>query len=84
RKPRAGNKLTPSVFRPHVPADRRLLLWTTPHSFTAHAEFEGIEAPLNLQVRFFENMLQAHAPDTREAYGAVLLRFAQFCDRLNV
>lgn len=39
---------------------------------------------LNLQSRIFEGLLQAHVPETRESYGAGLLRFNQFCDREGI
>ncbi|KAJ7710880.1 hypothetical protein B0H17DRAFT_914695 [Mycena rosella] len=36
---------------------------------------------LDLQRRIYEGLLSAHVPETRESYGAGLLRFHQFCDR---
>ncbi|KAJ7648572.1 putative tyrosine recombinase [Mycena polygramma] len=81
RQARAANALEPSEFRPHVPADRRLLLWTSPHSMLAHDAMRKAGLPLELQVRIFEGLLRAHEPETRETYGAGLLRYSQFCDR---
>ncbi|KAJ7934680.1 hypothetical protein B0H13DRAFT_2305464 [Mycena leptocephala] len=79
-----NNVLGPSAFRPHVPADRRLLLWTTPHSLAAHESLQDAGISLSLQARIFEGLLQAHVPETRESYGAGLLRFSQFCDREGI
>ncbi|KAJ7649915.1 hypothetical protein FB45DRAFT_730364, partial [Roridomyces roridus] len=79
-----GSGIVPSPFRPHVPADRRILLWTTPHSTSTHtAMLESGISPL-LQVKIFENLLLSHVPETRESYGAGLLRFTQFCDRSSI
>ncbi|KAJ7279751.1 putative tyrosine recombinase [Mycena rebaudengoi] len=69
-RPAARNFLRASVYRPLVAADRRVLLWTSLRGFT-----------LGLQRRIFETLLQAHVAETRESYGAGLLRFHQFCDR---
>ncbi|KAJ7061833.1 hypothetical protein C8F01DRAFT_1252617 [Mycena amicta] len=33
-----------------------------------------------MQQQIFEKLLDAHTPETRELYGAGLLRFTQFCD----
>src|ERR1700678_1975826 len=32
RKPRKGNEIIPSIYRPHVVASDRLLKWTSPHT----------------------------------------------------
>jgi hypothetical protein len=40
RRPKKGNELRPSAFRPHVPADRRVLLWTSAHSIAAHSAMQ--------------------------------------------
>ncbi|KAJ7843852.1 hypothetical protein B0H13DRAFT_2364557 [Mycena leptocephala] len=79
-----ANVLGPSPFRPHVPADRRVLLWTAPYSAHAHSALQEQQVPLNLQARIFETLLGTHVAEIRESYGAVLLRFAQFCNRLGV
>ncbi|KAF9044670.1 hypothetical protein BDP27DRAFT_1155655, partial [Rhodocollybia butyracea] len=72
--------LAPSLFRPaNVPADRRVLLWTTPFSLRTQAD-RNIEISHRLQVKMFEGLLAATTDDTRQAYGAGLLRFNQFCD----
>ncbi|KAJ7241966.1 hypothetical protein C8J57DRAFT_1438703 [Mycena rebaudengoi] len=42
---------------------------------------QGQGISLSLQRRIFEEMLHAHVDETRESYGAGLLRFHQFCDR---
>jgi hypothetical protein len=42
----------------------------------------GISAPLQLKI--YQGLLLAHAPDTRETYGAGPLRFTEFCDREGI
>ncbi|KAJ7281092.1 hypothetical protein C8J57DRAFT_1564581, partial [Mycena rebaudengoi] len=81
RKAAEANQLQPSIFRPHVPADRRVLLWTAPFSSDAHEAMQSQGIALHLQRRIFETMLHAHVDETRESYGAGLLRYHQFCDR---
>ncbi|KAJ7650273.1 hypothetical protein FB45DRAFT_731353, partial [Roridomyces roridus] len=78
------NTIEPSVFRPLVPADRRLLLWTTPFSACTHDEFEAAGLPLDLEARVFQHLRDAQVDDTRSSYGVGLLRFTQFCDRLRI
>ncbi|KAF7344088.1 hypothetical protein MVEN_01698500 [Mycena venus] len=84
RRPKRGNELQPSTFRPHVPADRRILLWTSPHSLATHSAMQLAGINLLMQARIFEGLLLAHVPETRESYGAGLLRFHQFCDREGI
>ncbi|KAE9397404.1 hypothetical protein BT96DRAFT_1036464 [Gymnopus androsaceus JB14] len=62
-----------------IPADRRVLLWTTPHSLLVQANHDSVISH-RLQVKMFEGLLIATTDDTRQAYGAGLLRFNQFCD----
>ncbi|KAJ7108079.1 hypothetical protein C8R43DRAFT_1091893 [Mycena crocata] len=69
-----------SIFRPHVAANQRLLQWTTPHSLLAQQHLDD-EISRRLQTRMFENLLDSTAEDTRQTYGAGLLRYNQFCDR---
>ncbi|KAJ7241314.1 hypothetical protein B0H12DRAFT_1237040 [Mycena haematopus] len=80
RKPVAANNIAPSAYRPHVPADQRLLLWTAPKSLEMHREFELAGLSLDTQRRAFEWHSRAHVADTRGSYGAGLLRFHQWCD----
>jgi hypothetical protein len=84
RKAAQKNLLTPSMYRPHVPADRRLLFWTTPHSFASQGALEDAGISHALQSKIFEGLLMTHVPETRESYGAGLLRFSQFCDREHI
>ncbi|KAF9455484.1 hypothetical protein BDZ94DRAFT_1286110 [Collybia nuda] len=67
-------------LRPVVPADRRLILWTTPHSAALQNSLDG-EISSRLQTEIFKQLLAASTLSTRETYGAGLLRFTQFCDR---
>ncbi|KAF7314413.1 hypothetical protein MKEN_00914100 [Mycena kentingensis (nom. inval.)] len=84
RKPRAQNAILPSHFRPNVPADRRILMWTSPHSEAVHARMKKLSISPTLQLRIYETLLRAHEATTCEGYGAGLLRFHQFCDRQHI
>ncbi|KAJ7112156.1 hypothetical protein C8R44DRAFT_538812, partial [Mycena epipterygia] len=78
------NVLGPSPFRLHVPADRRVLMWTTLHSIAAHSSMQDAGILLDLQRRILEGLLLTHVPETRESYGAGLLWYHQFCDRETI
>ncbi|KAJ3910822.1 hypothetical protein F5877DRAFT_86976 [Lentinula edodes] len=79
-----SNSLAPSIYRPvNVPADRRVLLWTTPYSLHMQSEF-NIKISHRLQIKMFEGLLTATTHDTRQSYGAGLLRFNQFCDAESI
>jgi hypothetical protein len=66
-----------------VPADLRLILWTTPHSLHVQDSL-GNEISQHLQTKIFEKLLSATSDASRQSYGAGLLRFTQFCDRENI
>ncbi|GLB45561.1 hypothetical protein LshimejAT787_2400190 [Lyophyllum shimeji] len=83
RKPRPADTWRPSPLRPIVPADRRVLLWTTPHSEQAQQSLDSTISP-RLQRKIFKNLLLATSDSTRQSYGAGLLRFTQFCDREKI
>ncbi|KAJ7048732.1 hypothetical protein C8F01DRAFT_918387, partial [Mycena amicta] len=84
RRSTKKNVIGPSPLRPHVPADRRVLLWITPHSLESQSRMKHAGISTALQVRIFEGLLGAHVDETRESYGAGLLRFNQFCDREQI
>lgn len=78
------NHLTPSPFRPaDVPADRCVLLWTSPYSLHTQVLHDGVISH-RLQVKMYKGLLSATTDDTRQAYGAGLLRFNQFCDAESI
>jgi hypothetical protein len=79
RRPAVGNEIAVSPFRPHVPADRRILFWTTPYSLVTQIKRDAEVSP-RLQTLMYEGLLSSTVDDTRQAYGAGLLRFNQFCD----
>ncbi|KAF5384819.1 hypothetical protein D9615_001379 [Tricholomella constricta] len=99
RPPTTQNSYQPSPYRPPVPADQRLLLWTTPHSQVAHNDINS-QLPPEFQVMFsyllsllplipsqpllYERFFDSLSTSTRQSYGAGLLRFTQFCDRLRI
>ncbi|KAF5375518.1 hypothetical protein D9615_009161 [Tricholomella constricta] len=72
-----------SPYRPDVPADRRVLLWTTPHSKNVQQALDS-EIPPHLQVKIFRCLLDSVSYSTRHSYGIGLLRFTQFCDREHI
>lgn len=77
--PQPVNTYTASVLCPPVPADRHVILWTTPHSLQAQSSLEDEISP-HLQKKIFEKLLSATSDVTRQSYGAGLLQFTQFCD----
>ncbi|KAF5386129.1 hypothetical protein D9615_002403 [Tricholomella constricta] len=81
--PRVPNLYTPSPYRPVVPADQRLLLWTTPHSLEAQNALNS-QIPVENQSQVYHLLLESLSESTRQSYGAGLLRFTQFCDRLRI
>ncbi|KAJ7703677.1 hypothetical protein B0H17DRAFT_1326811 [Mycena rosella] len=70
RKACERNEITPSTFRPHVPADRRVLLWTSPYCHEMHLRMLGAGLGIDLQAQIFQGLLRATTEQTREAYGA--------------
>ncbi|KAJ7652865.1 DNA breaking-rejoining enzyme [Mycena polygramma] len=83
RKPTRENEIAASIYRPHVAAVDRILLWTTPHSLIAQHRRDAEVSP-RLQVMMFKDLLHSTEHDTRQAYGAGLLRYNQFCDREGI
>jgi hypothetical protein len=82
-KPKNGNKLSASAFRPHVLARDHLCLWSTPHSDSFHLSILE-QLPLNDVLQLFNVMLISIETKTRENYGAGLLQFHQFCDSRHI
>ncbi|KAJ7078284.1 hypothetical protein B0H15DRAFT_789038, partial [Mycena belliarum] len=70
--------------RPHVPADRRVLMWTSPGSSTIHDRFSKLGIGPDLQARIYQGLLRATSEPTRDTYGAGLLRYHQLCDRYQI
>ncbi|KAF5368224.1 hypothetical protein D9615_010528 [Tricholomella constricta] len=81
--PSGANSYHPSPLRPVVPADQCLLMWTTPHSSSAQASLDS-QLPVENQSQILLRFLDSLSPSTRQSYGAGLLRFTQFCDRLHI
>ncbi|KAF5386587.1 hypothetical protein D9615_001701 [Tricholomella constricta] len=88
--PAPGVYITPSSPRhltalslPPLPADRRLLLWTTPHPHLAQSSYDAL-IPVEYQAKIFQGLFDSLSESTRTSYGAGLLRFTQFCDRLHI
>jgi hypothetical protein len=83
RRARLKDRIPTNVYRPHVPAAHRILLWTTPHSVRAFEAMAQEGATAAMQSRVLEGVLDAHVPETLESYASGLTRFTQFCDRLG-
>jgi hypothetical protein len=83
RKPKNGNELSASAFRPHVLARDRLRLWSAPHSDSFRLSVLE-QLPLNDVLQLFDVMLVSIETKTRENYGAGLLRFHQYCDSRHI
>ncbi|KAG1786779.1 uncharacterized protein HD556DRAFT_1299852 [Suillus plorans] len=73
----------PSSYRPSVLASERVLLWTTPHGVTFQNQLEQLY-PESYVVKLFFVMAESLDERTRNDYGAGLLHFNQFCDRLSI
>ncbi|KAF7298329.1 hypothetical protein MKEN_01357500 [Mycena kentingensis (nom. inval.)] len=82
RLARKGNEVAPSPFRPHVPAEQRLVAWTTPHGLSAWGGSDFI--PAAHKARVMVGMAEGLAKNSRSTYAAGLLRFAQYCDDIGV
>ncbi|KIK46874.1 hypothetical protein CY34DRAFT_75127 [Suillus luteus UH-Slu-Lm8-n1] len=83
RKPKQGNEIAISSFRPFVPACDRLRRWRAPHSDSFHTSVLK-DLPVEDVLRLLDVMLVSVEVKTRENYGAGLLRFHQFCDSRNI
>jgi hypothetical protein len=83
RRPRKHNKISTSMLRPHVLASDRLLQWSTPYSI-AFRKRAALFVPPASHKRLFEVMTLSLDKNTRNGYGAGLLRFNQFCDLLVI
>ncbi|KAF7368678.1 hypothetical protein MVEN_00192100 [Mycena venus] len=83
RKPKAGNEILNNNFHPHVLAQDRLRLWSSPFSRDHDAEFRK-HLPQDAVDKTYAALFGALAPDTQENYTAGLLRFHQFCDKFEI
>ncbi|KAG2101582.1 uncharacterized protein F5147DRAFT_762653 [Suillus discolor] len=83
RKPRKDASITPSTHRPHILASDRVFLWTTPHGFDHQHELEQLFPESDILKMFFI-LTQSLDESTRSNYGAGLLRFTQYCDKLHI
>lgn len=77
--PQPGNRYSASSICPPVPADRCVILSTTPHSLQLHSSLQ-LQVSLCLHQKIFKKLLSATMDVTQQSYGAGLLSFTQFCD----
>ncbi|KZT18243.1 hypothetical protein NEOLEDRAFT_1080689, partial [Neolentinus lepideus HHB14362 ss-1] len=83
RQPRAGCEISPSPFRPHVPAMNCMRAWTSPFSDDFDRRLRLELSPLSAH-KTKELLLSALEPNTRTDYGDGLLKFHQFCDEQGI
>ncbi len=80
---RRAPSIRESSLRPPVPADSRLINWSSPFSQALSAQVAA-SLPDEVIARSRFIVLQSLAPNTRSTYAAGLLRFTQFCDRWDI
>ena len=83
RNPRRGNEYTPHFNRPPVIARDRIFNWATEYSKKKQDEDEEKWSPEIVALAKSTIARSLHA-DTLTSYGAGLLRFTQYCDKLNI
>lgn len=85
--PAASSRRAPGVressLRPPVPADSRLLSWSSPFAQSQISKDER-KLPSELISRSRLITFTGLAPNTKSSYAAGLLRFTQFCDRWDI
>ncbi|KZT29214.1 hypothetical protein NEOLEDRAFT_1239211 [Neolentinus lepideus HHB14362 ss-1] len=79
RRPPTGCEISPSPFRPDVPAIDRLRAWTSPYLEYFNRRLRQHLSPLAAN-KTQELVFAALEPNTRTSCGAGLLRFHEFCD----
>ncbi len=82
-RPKPGNSIEPSSFRPNVPAIHRPFMWTTPHSIKMQESLDA-ELPSHLQARIYQKLAVSLVPGTLSSYSAGPVRFTQFCDKHHI
>lgn len=79
-KPETPKKI---AFRPKVAAADRIRSWSTPFSLESDSLLRS-SLPHNLVLKLQNTIFKALAPNTRNAYGAGILRFNEFCDKYMI
>ncbi|KAE9405309.1 hypothetical protein BT96DRAFT_784426, partial [Gymnopus androsaceus JB14] len=83
RRPKSGCSITHNELRPNVRAKDRIHAWSSPYANSKRSERSLILPPEVIE--WGEKLAIAGLADsTKEAYGAGLLRFNQFCDMLDI
>lgn len=72
-----------SSLRPKVPASDRIHSWEMPFSIQFKKELQD-SLPADLISTLQSSIFRALAPNTRNSYGAGILRFIEFCDKYNI
>ncbi|KAF7315100.1 DNA breaking-rejoining enzyme [Mycena indigotica] len=83
RKPKHGNNIAPSDFRPPALAKDRLHTWSSPFSRAKEAELRA-SLPADEVNRIYAAIFAAFAPDTHLPLRQGLLRFHQYCDSISI
>ncbi|KAJ6503410.1 hypothetical protein C8R47DRAFT_940385, partial [Mycena vitilis] len=79
RKPRPGCEITNNALRPHVAAQDRLRVWSSPFAQEREAEFRSL-FPEDVVNRTYSVLYASWAEKSSASYAAGLLRYHQFCD----
>ena len=83
RRPKLGCSITHNELCPNVRAKDRIHAWSSPYANAKRSE-RSLTLPPEV-IEWGEKLTIAGLADsTKEAYGAGLLRFNQFCDMLDI
>ncbi|KAF7295754.1 hypothetical protein HMN09_01117900 [Mycena chlorophos] len=83
RKPKPGNEIAHSQFRPPVLAKNRLRQWSSPAMEAFKADLEA-RFLAERAAKMMDAIFDGFAPNTHETYASGLLRFHQYCDKLDI
>ncbi|KAJ7059303.1 hypothetical protein C8F01DRAFT_1301867, partial [Mycena amicta] len=82
RRPKTGNEVLSSPYRPFVPAHQRLIAWKTPYGQSQLA----LDRDLTLKDKalMLARVSNGLVKKSQSTYAAGLLRFTQFCDERGI
>lgn len=83
RKPRKGDSIAPSSFRPSVLAKDRIHAWTSPYLIAKRIHNTSLY-PSDVLDLADKAMSEALVDTTKSSYAAGPLRYTQFCDIFNI
>lgn len=83
RRPKPGNEYTPSIYRPFVPAQHRIFMWTSPYAIIQKTENQEL-IPDRALAHMEQVILASVDVRTRVVNASGLLRFTQYCDEFAI